>query len=95
MGRAANMDVVIALPRVSKYHAYVTYADGELLICDARSTFGTFVDGLKLEPMIATPVQSGAQVELGPYSFRIYSPEGLRGFMEAIVRTRGSTPPNE
>jgi len=88
IGRTPNVDVSIPLPRISKYHAYVTDLDGPLSLCDARSTFGTFVDGERLEPMVPHPLEDGAQVDLGPYAFRYHDPEGFIDFVARLCRLR-------
>ncbi len=84
IGRAPKVDVQILLSKVSKYHAYVTITpDGVVQLADARSTFGTFVEGKKLEPMTPISLGDGVAVRLATYEFRFHTPAGLR---EAIAR---------
>jgi hypothetical protein len=80
VGRAPNVDVSVALPRLSKYHAFFTWEeDGSAYyLTDAGSKNGTQVDGKMLEVRQATPVQNGSTVELGPYRFLFFTPEGFR-----------------
>lgn len=88
IGRTQNMDVFVDLPRVSKYHAYVTIEGDELQLCDARSSFGTFVEGERLEPLVPVAVPDGARVELGPYAFRIHTASGLRAYVATLALAR-------
>jgi len=84
IGRAPNVDVQILLSKVSKYHAYVTISDdGVVQLADARSTFGTFVEGQKLEPMTPIALGDGVAIRLATYEFRFHTPAGLR---DAIAR---------
>lgn len=84
IGRAPKVDVQILLSKVSKYHAYVTISpEGIVELADARSTFGTFVEGQELEPMTPIALGDGVAVRLATYEFRFHSPAGLR---DAIAR---------
>ena len=88
IGRTANMDACIPLPRISKYHAFLTESGGGYELADARSTFGTEVDGVKLEPLVAVPVEDGANLMLGPYAFRFHTIAGLIAHLERMNRVR-------
>lgn len=80
VGRAPNVDVSIALPRLSKYHAYFVLPEepgGEITIADAGSKNGTWVDGKKVEPKEAVTVTDGCTVRLGPYYLTFHTAEGL------------------
>lgn len=90
IGRTANMDACIPLPRISKYHAFLTAADGGWQVADARSTFGTQVDGVTLEPLIAVPITDGAELMLGPYAFRFHTLDGLLEHLARVARVRGA-----
>jgi hypothetical protein len=51
IGRTRNNDIVVPLPVVSKFHAWVQKSpDGVWYAFDARSRFGTFVDGVAIAP---------------------------------------------
>lgn len=65
VGRAANNDLVIAVERVSKFHAYFTNEGGRWSITDYRSTNGTKLNGEKLEPNQPHAVTTGDTVEFG------------------------------
>ena len=92
IGRAPNVDVQLALSRISKYHAFVVVDDeGRVTLTDARSTFGTFVDSVPLEPMQAVRLEDGADVRLASYEFRFHTPAGLVAALERYNRI--SVPP--
>ena len=82
-------DACIPLPRISKYHAFLTAADEGWQVADARSTFGTQVDGVTLEPLIAVPIADGAELMLGPYAFRFHTLDGLLEHLARVARVRG------
>lgn len=66
IGRAANNDVVIRAPDVSKFHAYLRHDGERWQITDAGSRFGTVVDGgARLEKDQSAPLESGAKLQLG------------------------------
>ena len=48
IGRAADNDLVISQPRVSRYHAQLRRVESTWLVYDLDSTNGTFVDGQQL-----------------------------------------------
>ena len=50
IGRATNNDVVLRDTSVSKVHARATCRDGRWMLVDAKSTNGTTVDGVALDP---------------------------------------------
>ncbi len=87
IGRAPNVDVQLLLSKVSKYHAYVTIDDeGVVHLTDAKSTFGTFVDGERLEEMVPIALGDGVAVRLATYEFRFHTPAGLREAVERQYR---------
>ena len=48
VGRAADNDLVVSQPRVSRYHAQLRQVESTWLVYDLESTNGTFVDGLRV-----------------------------------------------
>lgn len=79
IGRAPNVDVQLVLSKVSKYHGYVTIDDdGVVYLTDAKSTFGTFVDGERIAAMEPFALGDGVSVRFAGYEFRFHTAEGLR-----------------
>lgn len=65
LGRAANNDLVLPHPGVSKFHAYFRQGPGgEWTIRDAGSLNGTRVDGVRLQPDRDHPLRAGAVIRL-------------------------------
>jgi hypothetical protein len=67
IGRNLDNDIVIANDRISRYHAEVVREGGELMITDAGSRNGVWVNGSKVTA--PTPLRSGDCVRLGRQEF--------------------------
>jgi pSer/pThr/pTyr-binding forkhead associated (FHA) protein len=80
IGRSKNSDVEIPCDDVSKFHAYVLNNPKEDTpqFADAGSTFGTEIDGERLEPRVPTSLVSGMQIRIGSVRAVCYSPRGFR-----------------
>lgn len=60
IGRAPLCDLVLSIPAVSKLHAHFLFEPVRgWLIRDARSTNGTYVNGVRLEAEVRTPIRPG------------------------------------
>jgi hypothetical protein len=69
VGRAANNDVRVNLPTLSKFHAYFTHIprDGLWFITDANSSNGTWVDGERLRADRGrAKLANGSAIRFGP-----------------------------
>ena len=66
LGRAAECDVVIGADLVSRHHALISYADGQIVLHDRNSTNGVWVNGRRIAQC---PIQSGDQIQIGPDVF--------------------------
>jgi two-component system, NtrC family, response regulator AtoC len=64
LGRSEEADLVLDHPSVSRKHATLLFDDG-LRVQDHGSSNGTWIDGRKLEPGTAAPIQPGSVIELG------------------------------
>jgi DNA-binding winged helix-turn-helix (wHTH) protein len=65
IGRAAEVDVRLDSPRVSRHHARLTLGDAGIIIEDLGSRNGTFVNDSRIER--PTPLQSGAALRIGGF----------------------------
>ena len=64
IGRAAETMVRLADPTVSRLHAVIrSRGDGTAVLSDAGSSFGTWLDGQRVDA--PTPVQAGSRIRLG------------------------------
>ncbi len=80
IGRAPNTDVSIALPRLSKYHAFLLADPNKknaYLLGDAGSKNGTWINDTWLTKTSTAPVHNGDQVRLASYTFVFFTAEGL------------------
>lgn len=81
LGRAANNNLRINIPSLSKFHAYFTYVAKEKAwsLADANSSNGTFLDGQELPPTHGkVKLENGALMRFGPdITARYLDPEGL------------------
>ncbi len=71
VGRSAGCDIVLADPSVSRQHAQLDIRDGALVVRDAGSTNGTYVNG---KPVQEASLRSGDVVSFGKKSLRVERP---------------------
>jgi hypothetical protein len=71
IGRARNCDIVVRHRTVSKLHARFRLEGPALLLIDAESQNGTFLNGRRLVPNEANPVLYGAQLLFGSVPAKI------------------------
>lgn len=86
IGRAANNDVVIKLPSISKFHAWLTKNEEGYAIFDAQSTFGTFVEGAKApqDGQRGLPVPPGTKLKLGELELFFFDTKTLGAWLRQI-----------
>ena len=74
IGRAADNDVVLQHPSVSRYHCAITPQNGTLVLTDRESANGTFVNG---QDRIAAPhlLQDGDHIQVGELELHVQWPE--------------------
>lgn len=80
VGRTPNNDIVLNHPAVSKLHAFFqAKADGSgHSITDSGSSFGTTLDGSRLLPNLARPLESGQVIRFGDAVHTLFlTPHGL------------------
>ncbi len=65
IGRAAQNDVVVEDDSVSTTHAVLEFDSAGWRLTDLGSTNGTFVEGVRLAPEVATPLPYGSTVRFG------------------------------
>jgi len=71
LGRASDNDIVIGDDSVSSRHALLDIGGSTLSLTDLGSTNGTFVNGTRLAPNAATPLQVGDKVKLGRQEYSV------------------------
>jgi pSer/pThr/pTyr-binding forkhead associated (FHA) protein len=69
IGRGADCNLRIASNQVSRQHCKVIVTDTQVLVRDLASSNGTFVNGQLIPPQKDVPLESGAQLSVGPANF--------------------------
>ena len=91
IGRARNNDVRLSHSSVSKFHAYVRAEGAEMALVDAGSTYGTRVNGVRLDRDWAhrKTLRSGDVIRLGRLEVTYYEArEFYRGLLDSLEGTR-------
>ena len=69
LGRAAGSDILLEDQEVSRRHAEIRFAGGQVSITDAGSMNGTFVNGMRIQEMqVLLP---GNEIRVGTTVFRL------------------------
>ncbi len=93
VGRAANNDVILLHPTVSKLHALLVVEPdteglrlGRLLLQDAGSSNGTQVNGIAAQPLgrSATPIAPGDQIVFGHVTCTLVDARTLRKWVQRL-----------
>lgn len=85
IGRAQNNDIVIPASDVSKFHASLREAEGGAWeITDAGSTYGTALDGAKIESKAPAELAPGAAIELGSVRMSFHTSDTLYTSLRAL-----------
>lgn len=81
IGRSVSCDVCLLDATVSREHAALTWSGDRGIVIDLRSSRGTLLNGIRLEPQTPTPVSVGDLLTIGPWTFRFHDsseqPAGL------------------
>ena len=88
LGRAPQNDIVVPVRSVSKLHAFlVEDEEGEMTITDAKSSFGTRVNKVPIEPERGLALSSGDSITFAKVANATYlTPEGCFDYMQVIFR---------
>ena len=65
VGQSASNEVVLADDSVSRRHARLEYEGGSWHVTDLDSTNGTYLNGTRVPPNVATPLPYGANIRFG------------------------------
>jgi serine phosphatase RsbU (regulator of sigma subunit) len=75
IGRAADADVRLDEPSISRRHALVRSAGDHVYLVDERSSIGTMVNGVRIAANTPVPLRPGDIVGIGPWAFRVVDPQ--------------------
>jgi FHA domain len=90
IGRTRNNDIIVPLPVVSKFHSWVQKNnDGSWYAYDARSRFGTFVDGIAVPPEgdQGRALRPGGTLRLGDISLLFVEPASVYSWVSLKLKT--------
>lgn len=97
VGRAANSDMRVNIPSLSKFHAYFTHVakDGCWYLADANSSNGTFINGKELPSSHGkVRLDNGAFIRFGPdVTAHFYTSEAFWELLHSAVGGEGAAPP--
>lgn len=88
LGRAAECDVVISDPKISRHHSMIQrQGEGEYWLVDMGSSNGTYLDGRRLTQ--ATRLADGNRIRLGDeeYRFRLLEADHERANSKSVGET--------
>jgi hypothetical protein len=74
VGRASDNDLVLDSSDVSRHHARLEHAPGQLRVIDLQSTNGTSVNGTRIAEQVVRP---GDQITFGASTVRVVSSNGV------------------
>lgn len=65
VGRAADNDLVLATAGVSRRHVRLAEEDGRWFLEDRGSLYGTYVNGVRLQPRVLYPLRHADRIAIG------------------------------
>jgi len=92
IGRSGGLDVVIGDDRVSRRHARLWLRGGEVLLQDAGSTNGTFVNGEKVD---RAQLKRGDRIHIGGNVLELVRVTRARAAALSLAEVRPALPPLE
>jgi len=72
IGRDKSNQLIIADPKVSRFHALVNFEDGEAYIKDTNSSNGTYVNDVQIPPNVKHKLKDGDKIKLGTTVITFY-----------------------
>jgi serine phosphatase RsbU (regulator of sigma subunit) len=89
LGRLDTCDVRLPADSVSRSHAQIVHDGSRWRINDLKSRWGTFVNGIKLDPQRDATLAEGDLLRISPWTFRFSAHSAARsglldGAMEAV-----------
>ena len=86
VGRTPNLDVCIPRHGISKFHGYFSVdPNGGYRITDKDSKNGTYLDGKRLEPGVATPIGNSAELRFAAHAFRFMMPDAFYQLVQSYA----------
>lgn len=84
LGRTENNDLVVDDNSVSRFHAWFQQdpRTHDWKVVDAESKYGTYVNGTKLSPNVATVLTDGARLRVGDVQMTYFVPASFLAMLE-------------
>lgn len=73
IGRDKTNNIIIADPKVSKFHAVVTFENGDAYIKDTDSTNGTYINNKRIDSGKKIKLSNGDKIKVGGTVIIYYS----------------------
>ncbi len=73
VGRAAENDVVVEKGGVSRRHARLTKTEGRWYVEDRGSLYGTYLNGVRLQPRVPYSLRHADRIAIGPDTFIFFA----------------------
>ena len=77
IGRALGNDLVLARAKVSRRHARLTTEDGRWFVEDRGSLYGTYVNGVRLQPGVPYSLRHADRIAIGSDTLVFFAPTQL------------------
>lgn len=84
IGRTRGTDITLADRDISKYHGYFTIVKDQWFYTDANSSNGSFLEGERLQPMVAMPLEDGTLLGFGARRHLFRTAVGFCDFLETV-----------
>lgn len=93
IGRTPNNDIHLSIPEISKFHAWIAYEGGQYRLCDAHSSNGSMLDGVRLSPKDerGAPLAPGAEISLGGIIFSFFDGKLMHQWLASQRSRAGDT----
>jgi hypothetical protein len=90
IGRSSDLDMVLVEDMVSRKHAKISSAEGQITIQDLGSTNGTFVNGEKIKRV---RLREGDRILIGTSIIKLVTSDGTATDTDAFRGGQGGEPP--
>jgi len=89
IGRNTDNDLVIMDPLVSRYHVQIQSIDGQILISDLKSSYGTFVNNMKITEVF---LNIGDEIVIGKHVIRLQSGKDKEPSIDRSIKSTKDVP---
>lgn len=91
VGRAPTAHIFVDDKSVSKYHAKLVMAGGDVSVIDLESTNKTVVNGRQIQPLVPHKLQNNDQIKVGNIIFKFLERGSIETVASAQTFDRGHT----